>query len=235
MPTGSGRASVLLGALVLALGVAACGGSGPTSSRGDGPTGVLDSAAPTASPAIGGSSSVPSPSIDQTPGSSGSAGPSPSSGPYGSSGPGASSVPVSQTAPCYGSSDTKDFFASFAQAVPWPVYCVTLPSGWSVAKGVYRLRDGGELTISYQRRVDGAQLTLDEGARCMDGSGCLPPGSVVGSTPFADRVADVLALTSGGVAAAVDADRNPSWLLTGTGLSQDDLQTIAAALHLVDE
>ena len=226
---------MLAPALLLALVVAACGGIGPSGSFGDGPTGVLDSAAPTGSPAIGSASAEPSPSIDQTPGASDSVGPSPSPGGQGSGGPGPSGAPVSQTAPCYGSSDTRDFFGSFAQAVPWPVYCVTLPSGWSVARGVYRLRDGGELTISYQRRVDGAQLTLDEGARCLDGTGCLPPSTVVGSTPFADRVADLLALSSGGVTAAVDADRNPSWLLTGTGLSQDDLRAIAAALHLVNE
>jgi hypothetical protein len=150
--------------------------------------------------------------------------------------PGASaSLPAGTTDACYGSPDTKGFFGSFAQAVPWPVYCVVLPTGWSVESGTYRLRDGGRLTIGYHRRADGARIVLDEGALCLDGSGCAPTETVVGTIGFGDRQAEFLTTIDGSLAAVVDHGQNPSWLLTGTGMPPAEFQAIAAALHLIDE
>jgi hypothetical protein len=142
---------------------------------------------------------------------------------------------VGPTDACYGSLDTRGFFGSFAQAVPWPVYCVVLPTGWSVETGSYALRDGGRLTISYNRRADGARMVLDEGALCPDASDCLPIGSDGGTIPFADRDAALIAVSGGGFAAVVDRGVNPSWLLSGTGIGEVDFRAIAAALHLIDQ
>ncbi len=138
------------------------------------------------------------------------------------------------TSTCFGSSDTKGFFGSFAQSVSWPVYCAVLPSGWSVVQGTYRLKDGGRLTISYRRRADDARVVLDEGALCLDGTGCVPSGSDAGTIPFGDRQADLVA-TGSDYAAVVDRGENPSWLLTSSGLSEADFAAIAADLHLIDE
>ena len=153
--------------------------------------------------------------------------PSPSSG-------GPSSSPAQGgTGVCLGSAETRDFFASFAQSVSWPVYCAVLPKGWSVEKGTYRLRNGGRLTISYRRRVDGARIVLDEGAVCAETSPCVAAGTDLGTTAFADRQAD---LSSGSVfAAVVDQTENPAWLLTGTDLDQGAFTGIAAKLHLIDQ
>lgn len=123
---------------------------------------------------------------------------------------------------------------TFAQAVPWPVYCVVLPAGWSVENGTWRLRDGGRLTISYHRRSDGARIVLDEGAICLTGTGCVPTGADAGSTPFGDRSASVVDTGAGGWVATVDQGLNPSWQLTGSGLSDADFRALAAALFLVD-
>jgi hypothetical protein len=148
---------------------------------------------------------------------------------------GASASPAQGgTGVCLGSTETRDFFASFAQAVSWPVYCAVLPKGWSVEKGTYRLGNGGRLTISYRRRADGARIVLDEGAVCAETNPCVGPGSDLGTTEFSDRQAD-LSSTASGLAAVVDEAENPAWLLTGTGLGQGDFASIAAKLHLIDQ
>lgn len=148
---------------------------------------------------------------------------------------GASASPApGGTGVCLGSTDTRDFFASFAQSVSWPVYCAVLPKGWSVEKGTYRLGNGGRLTISYRRRADAARIVLDEGAVCAETSPCVGPGSDLGTTEFSDREAD-LSSTASGLAAVVDKAENPAWLLTGTGLGQGDFTSIAAKLHLIDQ
>ena len=146
---------------------------------------------------------------------------------------GPTSGPAGGTGACTGSSETRDFFAAFAEAVSWPVYCAVLPKGWSVEKGTYRLANGGRLTISYRRRADGARVVLDEGAVCAETNPCVPSGSDLGTTAFGDREGD-LSTISGGFAAAVDETENPAWLLTGTGLDRDDFTSIAAKLHLID-
>ena len=149
--------------------------------------------------------------------------------------PGAEPTPTAGgTGACLGSSDTRDFFASFAQTVSWPVYCAVLPKGWSVEKGTYRLKNGGRLTISYRRRSDAARVILDEGTVCADTNPCVPAGSSLGGAPFGDREADVSS-TGDGFAAVVDASENPAWLLTGSGLTEKDFRAIAANLHLLDQ
>jgi hypothetical protein len=153
-----------------------------------------------------------------------------------SSSPGSEPTPTAGgTGACLGSADTRDFFASFAQAVPWPVYCAVLPKGWSVQYGSnYRLKNGGRLTAIYRRRADSARVVLDEGTVCVDTSPCVPAGTSLGSTPFGDRQAD-LGSTGTGWAAVVDETENPAWLLTGTGLTEKDFRAIAANLHLLDQ
>ncbi len=144
---------------------------------------------------------------------------------------------VGGTGPCFGSAQTRDgFFAPFAQAVSWPVYCAVLPKGWSVEDGSkYHLKNGGRLFIIYRRRSDGAKVVLDEGSVCVDTTPCVPTGDSLGTIPFGDREA-TLSSTSGGIlSAVVDASENPAWLLTGTGIDARDFKTIAARLHLLDQ
>jgi hypothetical protein len=215
--------------IILALLVSACGpaSSSPGSS-------ASPSASPPASPSASGEptgSSAPSTTEPASPGTP-TAQPSPTE----SAGPGASgSFSTGATDACFGSQDTKGFFSSFAQAVPWPVYCVVLPAGWSVETGSYRLRDGGRLTIGYHRRADGARIVLDEGALCLDGTGCAPTGTVSGTIAFADRQAESVTASDGSLAAVVDRGQDPSWLLTGIGLPAAEFQAIGAALHLIDQ
>ncbi len=192
--------------------------------------------------ASGSPSAAGSESPAASPGDSPSTGPleSPSTGPtepptdQPSESPGILPTPTAGgTGACLGSTDTRDFFASFAQSVSWPVYCAVLPKGWSVEKGTYRLKNGGRLTITYRRRADSARVVLDEGTVCLDASPCVPAGTSLGSAPFGDRQAD-LSSTGGGFAAVVDATENPAWLLTANGLTEKDLRTITADLHLLD-
>ncbi len=143
--------------------------------------------------------------------------------------------PAGPAGRCFGSNDTKDFFSSFAQEVPWPVYCAVLPVGWSVEKGTYRLKNGGRLTISYRRRADGARIVLDEGAVCQETTPCVPAGSSLGQVDFGDRQADLIDAGTAGLVAAVDQPENPAWVLTGTGIDRAAFSAIAAKLALIDQ
>lgn len=217
--------SALAVAGVLAILVAACGPAGPSSAPPASPGATV--APPASSP--------PAPTAGAEPTPSGEPTPTPEPTPTEAVGPTPSgSAAAGTAAACFGSSDTKDFFSSFAQSVPWPVYCAVLPAGWSVEKGSYRLRDGGRLTISYRRRADGARLVLDEGTVCLETTPCVTPGLSLGTTPFSDREAE-LTIEAGSLAALVDGTENPAWLLTGTGIEDADFRALAAALHLIDE
>jgi hypothetical protein len=135
-------------------------------------------------------------------------------------------------ASCSGSDENRDFFASMAAAVDWPVYCPVLADGWFVQEGQYRLADGGRLEIVYvgpQR----AQITLDEGAFCTIQGGCVPPGQDVGAAPFGDRDGTLVALDDGSWAIAVDREATLSWLLVVTGLDEASSRAIAANLVVV--
>jgi hypothetical protein len=217
--------------VVLALVVAGCDGA--TISPATGSPSPSGSAATPSADSSGSPSEAPTESASSEPTVEPTE--SPSDGPTPSETAGSPSASPSEggTGVCFGSSDTRDFFAAFAQSVSWPVYCAVLPSGWSVEHGEYRLADGGRLTISYRRRADGARIVLDEGAVCAQTTPCVPPGSDLGTTPFGDRQADMSG-SSGALAAVVDETENPAWLLTGTGIGQGDFSSIAAKLHLLD-
>ena len=78
------------------------------------------------------------------------------------------------------------------------------PSGWFVEAGQYRLAGGGRLAIAY-RGPGGARFSLDEGAWCTDGSGCVPAGTDLGTTAFGDRTGTLVATDDGEFAIVVDA------------------------------
>jgi hypothetical protein len=225
-----GRLPILILLFVLAVTACSPAGPGPTGSPGTagpsaatiGPSGAASpdvTASPSEEPSVEPTeepTAVPTASPERTPGPSGS----PSAGAAGR---------------CFGSNDTKDFFSSFAQEVPWPVYCAVLPVGWSVEKGTYRLKNGGRLTISYRRRADGARIVLDEGAVCQETTPCVPAGSSLGQVDFGDRQADLIDAGTAGLVAAVDQPDNPAWLLTGTGIDRAALSAIAGKLALIDQ
>ncbi|MGZ8502608.1 MAG: PT domain-containing protein [Candidatus Limnocylindrales bacterium] len=218
-------------ALLVALTLVACGLSeGSVTPAGSASPSAAAPESPSESPGDSPSTEpLESPSVDPTDEPTDE----PTDQPSGS--PGTEPTPTAGgTGACLGSTDTRDFFASFAQSVPWPVYCAVLPKGWSVEKGTYRLKNGGRLTITYRRRADSARVVLDEGTVCADTSPCVPAGTSLGSAPFGDRQAD-LSSTGVGLAAVVDASENPAWLLTGSGLTEKEFRAIAANLHLLDQ
>jgi len=124
------------------------------------------------------------------------------------------------------------FYGSVATAVDWTVYCPVLPNGWFVEAGQYRLANGGRLAISY-RGPGGARFSLDEGAWCSDGTGCVPAGSGMGTTAFGDLTGTLIATSDGNFAISVDAGSPVSWLLTGDGLDEATIRTFGAALIAV--
>ncbi len=167
--------------------------------------------------------STAAPNPDGTGGSSES--PGPAAG--GSSGGGSAGA-----AACSGSAENRDFFASLAAAVDWPVYCPVLPDGWFVQSGQYRLADGGRLEIVYQG-PQRAVVTLEEGAFCTIQGGCVPPGEDVGPAAFDGHDGMLVALDDGSWAIALDREASLSWLLIVTGLDETTARSIAAGLVVV--
>ena len=127
---------------------------------------------------------------------------------------------------CTGTPENQEFYASVASAVDWPVYCPALPAGWFVQSGSYRLAGGARLEISY-RGPRGAHIDLKEGAFCSSSDGCVPDGTDAGTAAFGDRQGDLVSVGADSWAISDDAGSNPSWLLSGTGLSEDEFRTIA--------
>ena len=134
---------------------------------------------------------------------------------------------------CAGNDDNRDFYASFAEAVEWDVYCPTLPDGWFVETGTYRLSGGAWMEIVY-RGPGGARFGVREGAFCREeGSDCVPSGTDVGAASFGDREGTLVAADDGSWAVVVDRGAPLAWLAVGSGLDEAAFRGHAEALILV--
>jgi hypothetical protein len=134
-------------------------------------------------------------------------------------------------AACTGNDGNRDFFASIAEAVDWPVYCAVLPARWFVDSGEFSLRQGGRLDISY-KGPSGARLRLQEGYFC-DTANCSGGGTELGDAAFGDLGGVLLDQGDGRYAMVTYAIDGPVWLLTTEGVSEDEARSIGAALTQV--
>ncbi len=237
----SRRGAIALGATVLAVVVAACGGTSigspaATSQPGGSPLETAPSgasAAPSTSAAPG-PTAEPAASPEPTPPAESPATepPGPSGTPV-ASGAGETPAAAAGAEACSGSAENRDFFSAAAESFSWDVYCAALPDGWFVETGSYRLADGGRLVVAY-RGPDGSRVELQEGAYCTEGgSACSPRDHEIGPAAFGDRTGTLVTLgpaQSDGFAIYVDPGAAPSWSITGTGMDQDAFTAIAAAL-----
>lgn len=215
--------------LALTLSLAACGTSVPSS----GASTVPESGPPTAAATTEPPSETEAPATTDEVPSEGpvetepvETEPAESVGP--SSSPDASEAPANA---CSGIDANPDFFRSAAIAVDWTVLCASLPKGWYVSAGSYRLANGGKLVIGY-KGPGGATLALSEGAFCADGTGCVPAGTDGESVPLGPLTGTLVRLDAGGFAIVVDRGSNPSWLLQSHGL--DEATTLAFGAALVE-
>ena len=182
---------------------------------------------------------TPSPALTSgaTTGSSASAPASATTGPSDTAE--VTSPPASQTAEvtpappaCSGNDNNRAFFAKASTVMTWSVYCAVLPDGWFVEKGTYRMANGGELEIAYNGPGH-VHIAMVEGNTCDQyGSNidaCAPRDAVIGQAYLGDRVGQLGQLSN---AFVLDVDRgaNPSWRVTGLGVSQADFVAICAAM-----
>ena len=222
------RATILAFTLPVALAVSACfGSSSPTPSATTEPTAAGTSTpAPTLEPtATTSPTATPAPNESAEPSGSAEASGSPS--PSGSTG-------AIDTTACTGTAVNRDWFAGFAGAVSWDVYCAVLPSGWHVASGsdagTYSLRNGGQLVISYTNG-SGAKLQLSEGAFCTSGaSACSPRDSTIGDAAFGDLTGTLVNLSSG-YALYVGPGSATAYQAVGTGIDEATFRSLTAAVH----
>jgi hypothetical protein len=234
------RSLLFLLPVVIAVFVAACGGSDASvSPNGNAATPTVPPPTSAGSPSSGGASGGPSEAPTDTPPTSDeptdtpepSATETPSDQP--TEAPTATpSGPAGPAADCAGNADNIDFYASVAQAMVWTVYCPVLPSGWFVDTGSYRLAGGGHMEIAY-KGSGGRHIDLSEGSFCTDADGCVPSGTASGDAAFGDQTGTLIATSDGGWAIVVDQGQHPSWLLTGTGMDEAAFRKIAADLMVV--
>lgn len=223
--------------LLVALLVAACGGSTPPSDAGS-PAAVTTPSAPaSAAPASAPASAAPSASSTSSATPVESPAGSPSSEPVGSDVPSDAPTPSATGAggsadACTGTADNRAFYGHLAASVSWAVYCPVLPSGWFVSTGSYRLANGGKLEISY-KGPGGATLALSEGSFCTDGTGCVPSGTDSGGAAFGAMQGTLVTTDAGGFAIVVDRGQQPSWLLVTSGVDQATTASFGAAMARV--
>ena len=202
---------------VAAVLVGACGSSAVSPSVSRNPS------TPPASPTVAAATPSEAPSAGPT-----GASPAPTTSapvPSGSASP--ASSPLASA--CSGSDDIRDFYAAIAEAVDWDVYCATLPDGWFVEKGMYRLAGGGWMEITY-RGPGEAHFGLREGAFCGEHGDCVPDGTDAGPAAFGDRDGVLVAVDDGSWALAVDRGATLAWLATGSSLDEAAFRGLAEAL-----
>jgi hypothetical protein len=150
------------------------------------------------------------------------------------SGAPASHEPTTGADECSGTEENRDFYVAVADAVDWTLYCPVLPTGWFVDTGEYRLAGGGRMEIAY-RGPAGARLEVHQGAFCSAGTSCVPEGSDSGQAALGPIEGSLVATDAGGWALAVDSGDPISWLVVGTGLSEDAFSALTAGFVAVDD
>ncbi|MEO8207902.1 MAG: hypothetical protein ABI598_02610 [Chloroflexota bacterium] len=175
-----------------------------------------------------------SPSGTAAPGTSATGAPTATAGTSTGASPLATDTPSSgptATADCTNSSNNPAFFDQAAAGLTWPVYCAVLPDPWRLEVGSFRMANGGHMEVTYRGPGD-AHLSLAEGNICFDVGGdveqCAPRDAVIGDAAFGDLTGE-LGRLSNGLVLDVDRGANPSWRMTGLGLSEADFTAIGAA------
>ncbi len=202
---------------MVAFAVAGCGGT-TTPSPGSQDTGATPSA-PTGGPTVGpstpdGPTATPVSLPTATPTDLGSS-PSPS---------GAATQ-------CSGSDANLAFFAQAAGAMSWSVYCAVVPTGWYLESGSFRLANGGALDVTYRGPGD-IYLAISEGNICAgvtDVDVCAPRDNVISPAAMGDRTG-VLGRLANGLVLDIERGANPSWRVTGLGLTEAEFVALCAAM-----
>lgn len=144
--------------------------------------------------------------------------------------------PVATAVPstsCTGSASNQAFWAEAANAMRWDVYCLVLPSGWSVIDGVYESAAGGKIHMT-MHGPGGAKLQIDEGSFCTTGlDACSPHETSLGQAAFGDLIGSLDSATGGTYFVYVNAGTTRGYTLTGSGMSQETFVAYAAALAKV--
>ncbi len=220
--TGVGLAAAL--AFALAFAVAACGSSNGTPPAGGSASAALP-AASDGTPVDTGASSAPS---EAAPTEASAVPPSeaaPSVQPGESPGAGAAAA-------CTGTDDNKLFFANAATAVDWNVLCGVLPSGWFVAKGVYRANGGGRVLVSYSG-PNGTAASISQGAWCKEADGCVPDGTEVGPAKLGPMDGTLIKIDDKDYVVVVGRGEPVSWMFEAVGMGQKKAVALAAAAAVV--
>lgn len=148
---------------------------------------------------------------------------------------GSAPSPTTGGSACSGNDANRTFFGQAATAMSWAVYCAVVPAGWYLETGSFRLANGGHMDVTYRGPND-ARIALSEGNIC-DGTGtdvnaCAPRDAVIGTALMADQTGELGQLANG-LVLDVDRGANPSWRVTGLGVSEADFVSICAAMFRV--
>lgn len=211
-----------LAVILVALSSAACIGGQTAATTAPSASASLAPVPPSSTPSASAAASAPSTEAPT---------PAPTATAFPTESPGSS--PANAVEGCTGTEDNLAFYEDAAADLDWPLYCPALPARWSVTTGNYSGQGIGRLTISY-RGPGGATLSLQQGAFCDDGDGCVPAGTEAGDAPFGDQSGTLVVLDGGGYALVVDRGANPSWLAVGQGLDEATFRDFTAGFIRLD-
>ena len=135
---------------------------------------------------------------------------------------------------CTGEADGAGSFKAASMSATFDVYCAALPAGWQ-RQAMTGDSMGSKVVTATYRGPNGEIFELSEGDLCGGlQSACAPGGSDLGKAMFGDREGQLVAGPSGAdYALYVDAGQSPSWMATGTGMSQDTFKALTAAVIVV--
>lgn len=221
-------------ALAASLALAGCTAAAPTLqviyvTPAPTPQVIYVTPAPTPSPIIIYVTPAPTPTPAATPPSEATTTPVPTA----ASTPAPTPTPSSPAAACTGTASNKAFYAQAAEDMNWTVYCAVLPSGWSITSGSSHNAPNGFLDVVYQHGSQ--EFDLYEGNLCALISGfCAWKSVAVDQGPAAfDHLAAELYVGGPNFAIDVDYGTAHEYIAYGTGLSQSETVTYAAAIRAV--
>ena len=134
---------------------------------------------------------------------------------------------------CSGNDENRAFYVAVAEAVTWDVYCAVLPAGWFVDEGSFRLAGGGKLEIAY-KGPGGQRIEMRQGTYCAGVDGCIPTGSDAGGASYGDRPGRLVDV-GGGSWLVVAEGGDVNWEAKGLGMDGPTLASHTAAFVMVGE
>ena len=134
---------------------------------------------------------------------------------------------------CTGEGDGPGSFKAAAMTANFDVYCAALPAGWQRTAMTDLMPGATSVTATY-RGPNGETFQLTEGDFCTDSAAACAPGAALGYASFGGLKGQLVSGPPGAdFALYVSPGMSPSWKATGSGMTRESFEGLAAALIVV--